>query len=87
MPEEIKPVNQKGYITPIVPDYTSSLRGPGGGGNLDAYSLMSQRLSAADKPADSYFTNVSANVLPGTGRYGKIFPGEDMEEMYAQGQG
>lgn len=86
MPEEIKPVNQKGYITPIVPDYTSSL-GTSNETPLDPYSLMSQRLDAAQKPAGTYFTNVSANVLPGTGRYGKIFPGEDMEEMYAKGQG
>jgi len=45
---------------------------------------MSQRLSAA--PTASTFTNVSADVLPGTGRYDKIFPGENMEEIYAQGQ-
>jgi len=83
MPEEIKPVNQKGYTTPIVPDYTSSVR-TSNGAPLDAYDLMSQRLSAA--PTASTFTNVSADVLPGTGRYDKIFPGENMEEIYAQGQ-
>jgi hypothetical protein len=48
---------------------------------------MSQRLASLQKPEGTYFTNVSANTLPGTGRYGKIFPGEDMEEMYARGQG
>lgn len=84
MPEEIKPVNQKGYTTPIVPDYTSSVR-TSNGAPLDAYDLMSQRLAAADS-SESHFTNVSADVLPGTGRYDKIFPGENMEEIYAQGQ-
>jgi hypothetical protein len=85
MPEEIKPVNQKGYIAPIVPDYESTLasnKQP-----IDPYELMSSRLAALEKPAGSYFTNISATELPGTGRYGKIFPGEDMEEMYAKGQG
>jgi hypothetical protein len=85
MPEEIKPVNQKGYITPIVPDYESALRSSSG--SIDPYELMSARLAALEKPSDAYFTNVPASVLPGTGRYEKIFPGEDMEEIYAQGQG
>jgi len=86
MPEEIKPVNLKGTIAPIVPDYTSSLRN-GNQTPIDPYELMSQRLASLQKPEGTYFTNVSADTLPGTGRYGKIFPGEDMEEMYAKGQG
>ena len=86
MPEEIKPVNLKGTIAPIVPDYASSLRN-GNQTPIDPYELMSQRLASLQKPEGTYFTNVSANTLPGTGRYGKIFPGEDMEEMYARGQG
>lgn len=86
MSEEIKPVNQKGYTTPIVPDYASTLR-TSNDAPVDAYSLMSQRLSTSGKPADTYFKNVSATELPGTGRYEKIFLGENMEEIYAQGQG
>ena len=85
MPEEIKPVNQKGYITPIVPDYASTLR-TSNDAPIDAYDLMSRRLSALEKPADTYFTNIPATELPGTGRYEKIFPGEDMEEIYGRGQ-
>lgn len=86
MPEEIKPVNQKGYTPSLVPDYQSTLRSSNNA-PIDPYDLMSQRLSALEKPAGTYFTNVPATVLPGTGRYEKIFPGEDMEEIYGRGQG
>ena len=83
MPEEILPVNQKGYIAPIVPKYieeqTPSDR------TVDPYALIEQRLANIGK-APSTFTNVAATELPGTGRYDKIFPGENMEEFYAQGQ-
>ncbi len=83
MPEEILPVNQKGYIAPIVPNYigeqTPSDR------TIDPYELMEQRLANIGK-APNTFTNVAATELPGTGRYDKVFPGEDMEELYAQGQ-
>ena len=83
MPEEILPVNQKGYIAPIVPNYvgeqTPSDR------TIDPYELMEQRLANIGK-APNTFTNVAPAELPGTGRYDKIFPGENMEEFYAQGQ-
>lgn len=83
MPEEILPVNQKGYIAPIVPKYigeqTPSDR------TIDPYELMEQRLANIGK-APNTFTNVAPTELPGTGRYDKIFPGENMEELYAQGQ-
>jgi len=85
MPEEIKPVNQPGYLPSLVPDYASQIRSTGR--PIDAYDLMSSRLAALEKPAGAYFTNTPATALPGTGRYEKIFPGENMEEIYAQGQG
>ena len=87
MPEEIKPVNLQGYIAPIVPDYS------GGNGTIpvndreiDPYALMEKRLAAIGKPPGETFTELPATILPGTGRFEKIFPGEDMEEIYAQGQ-
>ena len=83
MPEEILPVNQKGYIAPIVPTYvgeqTPSDR------TIDPYELMEQRLANIGKTPNT-FTNVAPAELPGTGRYDKVFPGENMEEFYAQGQ-
>lgn len=87
MPEEIKPVNLKGYTPSLVPDYVSSSAGSSNNTPIDPYDLMSQRLAGVQKPAGTYFTNVPATVLPGTGRYEKIFPGEDMEEIYGRGQG
>ena len=83
MPEEILPVNQKGYTAPIVPNYigeqTPSDR------TIDPYDLMEQRLANIGKSPNT-FTNVAATELPGTGRFDKVFPGENMEELYAQGQ-
>jgi len=87
MPEEIKPVNQKGYMAPIVPDYSgSSGTIPTSDREIDAYALMEKRLSSIGKPPTDTFTELPATILPGTGRFPKIFPGEDMEEIYAQGQ-
>jgi hypothetical protein len=85
MPEEIKPVNQPGYLPSLVPDYASQLSSTTT--PIDPWQLMSSRLAALEKPAGAYFTNTPATALPGTGRYEKIFPGENMEEIYAQGQG
>jgi predicted NAD-dependent protein-ADP-ribosyltransferase YbiA (DUF1768 family) len=87
MPEEIKPVNQPGFMAPIVPDY-SGTNGtiPTSSREIDPYALMEKRLSAIGKPPAETFTELPSTVLPGTGRFEKIFPGEDMEEIYAQGQ-
>jgi hypothetical protein len=87
MPEEIKPVNQPGFMAPIVPDY-SGTNGtiPTSSREIDPYALMEKRLSAIGKPPTETFTELPATILPGTGRFPKIFPGEDNEEIYAQGQ-
>jgi predicted NAD-dependent protein-ADP-ribosyltransferase YbiA (DUF1768 family) len=82
MAEEIKPVNQPGVIAPIVPDYHSE--GVPSDRSIDPYALMEKRMANIGKA--NTFTNISPYELPGTGRYQKIFPGEDMEELYAQGQ-
>jgi hypothetical protein len=82
MAEEIKPVNQPGVIAPIVPDYHSE--GVPSDRSIDPYALMEKRMANIGKA--NTFTNISPYELPGTGRYQKIFPGEDMEEFYAQGQ-
>ena len=81
---EIKPVNQKGYITPIVPDFPR-ITGVPSDVALDPYDLMNMRLANANKPES--FTNIEGVELPGTGRYAKIFPGADMEDIYGRGQG
>ena len=87
MPEEIKPVNQPGYMAPIVPDYSGSNGTiPVNDREIDPYALMEKRLAAIGKPPGETFTDLPATILPGTGRFEKIFPGEDMEEIYAQGQ-
>lgn len=86
MPEEIKPVNQKGYMKPIDPAFPRLGSGASSNRNLDAYDMLQMRLDSANKPL-SDFTMISGTALPGTGRYEKIFPGEDMEEIYGQGQG
>ena len=50
MPEEIKPVNQKGYIKPIVPDFPRMTSAPSSDRAMDPYDMLQLRLDAANKP-------------------------------------
>lgn len=78
--QETLPVNQKGYISPIVPtiDTNSTIASS----IVDPYALISSRLKTANPTQPNEFNTIDANQVPNDGRYSKFYSGMDNENLY-----